>query len=319
MAKSLAEYIALLDDRPGLVWPQPPAVRPLKATPSLAPLPGIRAVTFSLYGTLLRIDTGELHIVHPQSLRMQIALQKTIEEFKFWGSMTRKPGQPWEYFLRQYTELVENARLAATARKGDVPEIDVVDVWDKLIERLERNEYQWDRGLYGERRDLALKVAYFFHANLQGVAPASNALLLLDHLRAGGLRAGLICDAQPFSVAQMLRAFGSVRKLASLGDVLVPPLVVASFQVGARHPSGSLWRAAVQSVSEAGLEPSQVLHVSHRLEAELVPARQFGFRTALVASDENCTRVDKTTLRDPERKPDRLVTDLLQVRQLAGI
>ena len=28
---------------------------------------------------------------------MQIALQKTIEEFKMWHSMSRKPGQPWDH------------------------------------------------------------------------------------------------------------------------------------------------------------------------------------------------------------------------------
>lgn len=319
MPQSLSAYIDSLDERTGLVWPQPPAVKPIKATPACQPLPGIKAVTWAVYGTLLRIDTGRLHVVHPQALRMQIALQKTIEEFKFWGSMSRKPGQPWEYMLRQYTEIVEDRRLAATAVKGDVPEINAVDLWDKLIERLERNEYQWDRGVYGDRGELALKVAYFFHASLQGVAAADGIVDVLSQLQAQGIPQGIISDGQPFTLAQTLRAFGKQRKLGSVSEVLTPKLVILSSQVGVRQPSASLYRAAAEACACVGLQPAQVLHVSHRLEDDLAPAKRAGFRTALVVADANCTQVDKAALRDPEQRPDRLVTDLGQVRQIVGV
>jgi FMN phosphatase YigB (HAD superfamily) len=162
-------------------------------------------------------------------------------------------------------------------------------------------------------------VAYFFHASLQGVAAAPGAVALLDQLRAAGLRAGAFGDGQQFTLAQTLRAFRSERKLADVGDVLTPQFVVLSYQSGVRQPSASLSQALVAALAAVGLEPRQVLHVSHRLEADLVPARQAGFRTALVAADENCTHVDKAVVRDPERRPDRLITDLLQIRQIAGV
>ena len=319
MGKALSEYIALLDERNDLTWPQPPAVKPLKATPACPPLAGIKCVLWSVYGTLLRIDTGELHVIHPQELRMSIALEKTIEEFKMWGSMSRKPGQPWEYMLKQYSKLVEDRRLAATARKGDVPEVDAVDLWDKLIERLERNEYEWDEELYGDRKDLALKAAYFFHASLQGVAAAEGAVDLLSGLQAAGIRCGLLGDGQFFTLAQTLRALGEQRKLGSVGEVLTPNLVLLSSQVGVRTPSASLFEAASEALSRSGLKPSETLYVSHRLKTELAPAKQAGIRTALVAADANCTQVDKSDLKDAEKRPDRLVTSLGQVRQIVGV
>ena len=54
---TLQEYIEGLENR-NLVWPQPPPIEPVKATPYIKPLSGIRAVTWSVYGTLLRIAEG---------------------------------------------------------------------------------------------------------------------------------------------------------------------------------------------------------------------------------------------------------------------
>jgi FMN phosphatase YigB (HAD superfamily) len=319
MAKSLAEYIDWLDERPGLVWPQPPAVKPLKATPFLKPLPGIRALTWELYGTLLRIDTGRLHLLHPQPLRMQIALQKTIEEFNFWNSMSRKPGQPWEYLLRQYTEVVENLQLTTKADKGDVPHIDAAQVWEKLIERLTRNEYEWDRGLYGDLDELAHKVAYFFHSSLQGVAAADGVVDLQQRLLHAGIRQGLLADAHSFSVAQTVRAFRRLGSIAAIGDVVSPGCQFLSCTVHARKPSPSLYRHAVEQFGRMGIGPSEVLHVTHRLEDDLVAAKQAGLRTALVVADANCTQVDKDAVRDPASRPDRLLTNLAQLPEVLGI
>jgi FMN phosphatase YigB (HAD superfamily) len=319
MPQSLSEYLDWLDDRTDLVWPKPPPVKPLKATPACAHLPGIHAVTWNPYGTLLRIDTGHLQLIHPQPLRMQIALQKTIEEFRMWGSMSRKPGQPWEYLLQQYTRLVEDARLAGTGRKGDVPEVDAVAIWDKLLERLERNEYQYDRGQYGNRQALALKVAYFFHASLQGVEAAEGAAETLLRLRQAGLCVGLLGEGQAFTVAQLLRALRQQRTIGSVGDVLTPDSGALSSACQVRPPSPSLYEAAVKGLRRAGLSPGQVLHISVRLNDDLVPARRAGFRTALLVADAHCTQVEKADIRDPHKRPDRLLTALPQVLQIVGI
>ena len=74
---TLLEYIESLEKR-NLVWPQPPPIEPVKATPYVKPLEGIRAVTWSVYGTLLRIAEGRLLFDFPNPLQMQVALDKTI-------------------------------------------------------------------------------------------------------------------------------------------------------------------------------------------------------------------------------------------------
>ncbi|REJ82079.1 MAG: HAD family hydrolase [Planctomycetota bacterium] len=319
MAKSIAEYITWLDERQDLIWPKPPAPRPLKATPYLKPLPGVRAVAYEVYGTLLRIDGGRLQHIHPQQLRMQIALEKTIEEFRMWYSMSRKPGQPWEYLLQQYTTLIEEDRLKPTKRKGDAREVSSPHIWRRWIDRLVKNEYQYEESFYGDPDDLALKVAYFFHASLQGTAAAEHARDVLAQVSSAGLLQGVICDGQPFTPAQLLRDLQRESPMTSLSEVLSPGCTTVSAEMGVCKPSPSLFATGLAAFTKRGVDPGEILYVSHRIDDDIAAIRSFGVRTALLATDAECCRVTADELRDPDRKPDRLLTDLRQISQILRI
>ncbi|WP_437205926.1 HAD family hydrolase [Planctomicrobium sp. SH664] len=319
MSLGLAEYIEKLDERKDLIWPQPPDPVPLKVSPSLAPLPRIKAVTWSVYGTLLNIDQGMLLHHHPQEIRMQIALDKTIREFNMWNSMSRKPGQPWEYMLRQYTELVEDARLTSTKKRGDIPEIDSGRIWRKILERLVKNDYVWDEALYGDLTDLSIKVAYFFHASLQGTTAAPTACEVLTRLMQAGIASGLLSDGQMFTLPQLVRNLRQQGPVRRPSDVLSMDLIVLSCQAGLKKPSESLFRQAVHQMQQKGIEPEQVLHVSHRLQDDLAVARRCGFHTALFAADKQCCHVTGADVRNPEWRPDRLVSSLGQILEILSI
>lgn len=319
MAKSLTEYLEWLRERGELIWPRPPAPKPLKATPFLKPLPGIRGVVWAVYGTLLRIDGGRLYHIHPQQLRMQIALEKTIEEFNMWHSMSRKPGAPWEYMLQQYSRLIEEEQLKPTKKKGDQRAVDSCHVWQKVIERLQRNEYRYDVGFYGSVESLSQKVAYFFHANLQGVAATEGIADVLLQIAGAGLRQGAIDDGQSFTPAQLLQALQQQSAVNSLADVFSSGTITLSSDVHVRKPSASLFAAGFAPLLKAGLQPEEILYVSHRLEDDLAAARQFGVRTALYAGDAVVCQVQPAGVRDPANKPDRLLTNVGQIGQILGI
>lgn len=318
MPKSLQEYAEWLSGRK-LLWPAPPRLSPVKATPYLKPLRGIKAVAWNVYGTLLRIADGQLLHLHPQPLRMQVALEKTIEEFAMWNSMTRKPGAPWEYMLHQVQEIVEEQRMAGTRVKGDVPEVNSAAVWRKIVGRLGKKEYPYDAAELGDEDELSEKIAYFFHASLQGTEAAAGALDTLRSIRDAGFSQGVVADAQCFTVVQLLRAFGAQGRLPTLGDLFTPGCLTLSFQEGIRKPSKTLFRTAAERFGREGVSPDQVLYVGSRLADDLVIARQAGFRTALYAGDGVSLNASSAELRDPNLKPDRLVTELGQVRELLGI
>src|SRR5262245_55901488 len=97
MPLTLEQYLEHLDSRSDLPWPSAPDVDKPKARPHLTRLPEVRAVTWNVYGTLLAMAGGELWFEHPNDFVMETALEKTIQEFKMWQSMTRKPGKPSVY------------------------------------------------------------------------------------------------------------------------------------------------------------------------------------------------------------------------------
>jgi FMN phosphatase YigB (HAD superfamily) len=317
MPKSLAEYATWLDDRK-LLWPAAPKVTPVKATPSLKPLAGIKAVTWNVYGTLLSIADGRLAHQHPQQIRMQVALEKTIQEFKMWNSMSRKPGAPWEYMLTQYNRLIEDRQHAVSPGVGELVEVDSADVWNKVIERLGRKEYQYDEEFYGDVPELAEKIAYFFHSCLQGVGAYAQALDTLHAVSNAGLKQTLLGDGQCFTLVQLHRALQKQGKVASLGELLTPGCMVLSYQTGTCQPSKLLFEAALQRFDEQGVSPGEILHVGSRLRDELGPAKAMGLRTALYAGDKASLQCDSADLQDSAFRPDRLLTELGQVRQIVG-
>lgn len=319
MGKSLQQYIHLLDEREDLIWPKLPDIQPVKATPSINPLPGIRAVTWSIYGTLLRISEGKLLFFPEDTLRIQVALDKTIREFNMWYSMSRKPGAPWEYMFQQYKRLVEDRQMVATAHKGDIPEVDSSDIWLIIIERLLQKEYEYDVDYYGNLDELAQKVAYFFHSNLQGVAATNQALRTLQAIASSSMRQGLLANAQPFSVLQMLRALAEQGTLPPLGQLFDAQCLTLSFVLGIRKPSKSLYKKSLDQFRSLGIGPEQILHVGSQLTDDLIIAKQLGMRTVLYAGDKNSLQASQEELADPNSRPDRLVTELSQLRDILEI
>lgn len=318
MPKSLAEYADWLDERQ-LLWPAAPAPLHPKATPFLKPFPEIRAVTWGGYGTLLSISGGRLMFLDPDPLVMEVALDKTIREFNMWNSMSRKPGAPWEYMFHQYKSLVEANELAASPKPGEAPEIDSAHVWEVLVERLTKKDFEWDTELYGDLSELSEKVAWFFHSALQGSAAQPNALAALKHVRAGGFEQGIVADGQCFTLMQLARNLAVQGKVPPLNKVFTRGCVSLSFQFGVRQPAVTLFEACLKKLKEFDIAPQEVLHVASRLKEELAPAKKLGMRTALYAGDAASLAATPAQIQDPDLRPDRILTDLRQIRQILKV
>ncbi|MCA9063541.1 MAG: HAD family hydrolase [Planctomycetaceae bacterium] len=317
MVLSLAEFADALDER-NLIWPRPPAAQAVKATPYVAKLPGIRAVLWDVYGTLLRVSDGKLSLFPTEEVRLQIALDKTIHEFRMWNHMYRKPGPPWQSMIGQYTNLVERLGMVASERKGDFTDVDLTDVWQAIIEKLFEKEYQFDESEFGSLHDYSQKVAYFFHSSLQGLEARPGAVAAMTDIAAMGLFQGLLADSQPFTLVQLLRALAQQATLPPLHEFLRSETLTLSSQLGIRKPSRTLFSLAAEKLRELGVQPDEILHVSCRLETDLVPARNAGMKTALLAAEKLGLQVPAELLRDPQTRPDRLLTDLSQLRSVLG-
>jgi hypothetical protein len=317
MPLTLEQYATYLDSRSDLPWPAPPQAVPIKARPHLVRLDGVRAVLWNVYGTLLAIPLGDLAFEHPNAFVMSNALDKTIQEFKMWASMSRKPGQPSEYMQTIYTQLLtEQKSLPGGGERH--PEVCSERVWEAIIKRLLQKDYKFDAGNLGSLNEFSRKVAYFFHASLQGTACYPGAARAMRHVVDSGLTQGLLADGQCFTTVQLQRGLAAQESEAQLDELLAADLTVLSCDVRGRKPSERLFRQALNVLKEKDISPSEVLHVGSRLQQDLVPARRLGMKTALFAGDKASLLATPEQLKEPASRPDVLLTELEQITEVVG-
>jgi FMN phosphatase YigB (HAD superfamily) len=314
MPLTLEQYATYLDTRPDLPWPAAPAPCPVKARPHLTRLFGIRAVLWNVYGSLLAIPLGDLVFEHPNAFVMSNALDRTIQEFKMWASMTRKPGQPAEQLQSSYVRFLNEQRIGSAGERH--PEPCSERIWEAIIKQLFQKDYKFDAGFLGSLNEFSRKVAYFFHASLQGTACYPGAVAALRHVAQAGLSQGLLADGQCFTTLQLRRGLQAQDSTARLDELLTDGLTVLSCDVRGRKPSERLFRQAMAVLNEKGISPSEVLHVGSRIQQDLIPARRIGMRTALFAGDKTSLQATPEQLRDPLSRPDVLLTELEQIQEI---
>jgi FMN phosphatase YigB (HAD superfamily) len=281
MPLTLEQYAQYLDSR-GATWPAVPPVDRPRARPGVVALPGIEVVSWSVYGTLLAIGGGELVFEHPQKFIMDLALEKTVQEFKMWGSMSRKPGQPSEYMGQLYAKALAELRMVPSPGEKH-PEIRAERVWENILKKLLQKDYKFDAGA------------------------------TLKELHARGLKQALLADGQVFTTVQLQRGLAAQDAGLRLDDVIDADLRALSFEQGARKPSERLFQHLLGRLEARGVAPDQVLHVGSRVSHDVIPARKLGMRTALFAGDRASLEATPDQLKDPASRPDVLVTELGQI------
>jgi FMN phosphatase YigB (HAD superfamily) len=316
MALTLDQYADYLDTR-DLPWPSAPAPQRPKAKPYVVPLPQVRVVAWNIYGTLLNLFSGNLLFEHPQKFVMDVALDKTVQEFKMWGSMTRKPGQPCEYLAELYDRVLSEQKMAPSPGEKH-PELRAERLWEGIVKKLLQKEYKFDVNFFGSLNEYSRKIAYFFHASLQGTACYDGAALALEHIQNCGLRQGLLADAQCFTLVQLQRGLGKQNGGVGLDLLFDRNLRSLSFEQGGKKPSERLFKHFLSSLAPLGITPPQVLHVGSRIPQDLAPAKKLGMRTALFAGDKQSLQATPDQLKDPASRPDVLLTELGQITEVVS-
>ena len=283
MALTLEQYAAYLDTR-DLPWPAPPEVDRPRARPHLARLPKVRAVTWNVYGTLLAIAGGDLVFQHPNDFVMNVALDKTVQEFKMWASMSRKPGQPADYMKIIYEQVLDEQRLAAAGRAAARRSPPTAS-GRRSSRSCSRRTTSSTPNFYGSLNEFSRKVAYFFHASLQGTCCYPGAAAALRHVAGAGLPQGLLADAQCFTTSSCSAAWRP-RSRSSWTSAGPRTCSALSYEVRGRKPSERLFRQSLQQLAEA--RPSRRIRccTSARGSSRTsCPPSASGMKTALFAGD----------------------------------
>jgi hypothetical protein len=314
MPLTLEQYVERLGERTDLPWPAPPKIDRPKAKPHLERFP-VKAVMWTVYGTLVAVPQGELLFEHPQDFVTEAALDKVIKEFKLWNSMSRKPGAPAIHLREALLKALTTLRMTGSGGEKH-PEVAVERAWDDVLKKL--RDYNFDVVTYGSMNELAKKMAYFYQASIQGAGCYPGAAEIVRALAGGNKPQGLLADGQCFTFGQLQRCLHQQDADLDANAAFPANLRIVSADRKAKKPSDTIFKAATQALGERGIRPGETLHVGSSLPRDIGPAKKHGFRTALFAGDKNSLAATAEQLKDPAFRPDVMLTELSQVLEVMG-
>ena len=135
----------------------------------------------------------------------------------------------------------------------------------------------------------------------------SNGTQVGTGLAAAGIALGLVSNAQFYTVPVLEKALGAI-----LDDLSIDPaLCQFSYRVKRAKPDLCLFHAVRDTLASRGVPATEVLYVGNDVQKDIDPARASGFRTALLAGDQQSLRLHGRTLEGTGA--DWIVNDLREI------
>jgi len=267
---------------------------PTGKTPILREISGLRAVLFDIYGTMLISASGDVGTAaegeSAEAFRDSLA---AVGVDCLCGS---REGVEclWETTRRHHAE--------SRSRGVDFPEVDIIKVWEDVLEELGRQGRVRTGDAEVDFRQLAVQ----YEVRTNPVWPMPHLLECLGELVEGGLELGLISNAQ-FVTLELFPALVG-KTVGELG--FSEELQFYSFRCGHAKPGRYLFQCACEALSSIGIRADEVLYVGNDMLNDIQPSGELGFRTALFAGDERSLRLREGDRRVENVSPDLIITDL---------
>jgi putative hydrolase of the HAD superfamily len=257
---------------------RPMEVLPTGLAPKLPHRPGLRAVVFDLYGTLLISAAGGSHAATPE-----------LGDLPGIGQLVR-----------------ETVGRHQDRRRGEgvaFPEVEIREVWAEALAEAGRPVPPPDE----------LEALVLAHECLANpVWPMPGAAETLAALREGGTPLGLVSNAQFYTPPTMEGLFGA--DLDALG--FHPGLRVFSYEEREGKPSATLFRRLGERAAALGIGVGEILYLGNDLDKDVLPARAAGCFAALFAGEARSLRLGGRRPEEASAIADAVVTELGQVPAL---
>jgi putative hydrolase of the HAD superfamily len=263
-----------------------------------APIPGIRAVIFDIYGTLFISAAGDIGTGYGymRGSMDNLALQ-------FGGAYT---GEELKEYFRSAVMKTHEKLFAGTA----YPEVRVEEIWAGFLKQMAA-EGKLPDGFAMSPRELAVR----YELAINPVYAMPGALETIGALKDSGLVLGLISNAQFFTPLFFDALFGaSPAALGFDGGILI-----YSYETGEAKPSPALFAKAGARLSSLGIAPEAVLYVGNDMLNDVYAASASGFRTLLFAGDGRSLRLREDSRFIRNTRPAAVIRSLADIPALCGV
>jgi len=271
---------------------------PTELAPTLAPLDGIKAVLFDVYGTLLISASGDIGL--DSGRRARILLGELLTSAGIRAPSQACAESDGDALVR---DAIQAEHQRARIQELDYPEVDIVAIWGQLL----------DAQRVHATPDQVCRVAIEHEGRSNVVWPMPGLATVLAHLRGTGLALGIVSNAQ-FYTPLILEAF-----LGQPPDALGldPDCSAWSYRLGVGKPSTAIYQPALDGLRRKhGIAPEQVLYIGNDRRNDIWPAARLGMRTALFAGDARSLRLRPEDPTLASVTADRVITELRQIPSL---
>lgn len=259
--------------------------RPTNAAPRIEPVPGIRAVLFDIYGTLVISASGDIGLAGERDEKSAFVAAREAA-----GIESGRTAGP-----KMLRDAIRKAHSERKTAGVDHPEVDILSIWSTLLPT---------------EADRLPRLSVEYECRVNPVWPMAGLAECLSELKRRGLVLGIVSNAQ-FYTPLMLEAFLG----ASLADLGFDPGCCAwSYRLLEAKPSTRIYQNALCSLKERhGIASDEVLYVGNDVRNDIWPASLTGCQTALFAGDARSLRLREDDPRCAHVQADRVVTDLRQI------
>jgi putative hydrolase of the HAD superfamily len=261
-----------------------------------APIPGIRAVIFDIYGTLFTSAAGDIGVdggcmrgslSSLDSLALQLGESCTGKKLK-------------EYFRSSALKIHEEL-FAQTP----YPEVRVEEIWAGFLRETAPGGSAISPEELAVRYELAVNPVY--------VMP--GALETINALKGAGLVLGLISNAQFFTPLLFDAFLGA--SPAALG--FDRGIQIYSYEAGEAKPSPALIAKARDRLAALGIAPETALYIGNDMLNDVYAASSAGFTALLFAGDGRSLRLREDNRLIRNTRPAAVIRSLADIPALCGV
>jgi len=260
---------------------------PTGETPTgLSKIRRIKGILFDVYGTLLISKSGDNDSPAVSHNRKRV-LAGVLRRYGIAGTP--------ENLMDSLRQAIENNHDRRRQEGIDHPEVDIVRIWQRVL-----------------CMDDAARVKTFaleYEMVINPVYPMPGLKDLLSACRGQDLLLGIISNAQFYTPRLLERLLGASLDMCGFD----PQLTFFSYRFGSAKPSCFMFELAADIFSQRGIPAASVLYVGNDMCNDILPAKTFGFQTALFAGDLRSLRKRPDDACCRHLVPDMVVTDLRQL------
>lgn len=252
-----------------------------------APVDGIRAILFDIYGTLFVSASGDVGtaLSDGENNRFTEAFAEAVPHLVGMRARARDlPAELGERASEAYFSAISRAHAVSRRAGIDHPEVEIRRIWQEACAELTSG------GLLSRHPDPAdierLALAYELRSN--PVWPMPEASRTIGELAAAGYRLGVVSNAQFFTPLLFPALMGA--EAEELG--FDPGACAYSFAHGVAKPSSRLFDGPLRHLGDNyGIMPAEILYIGNDMRNDILTAGRAGCRTCLFAGDGRSLRL----------------------------